>query len=153
MQGHCTCNAVTYTLTQPPLFTQACHCTWCQRESGAAFALNSMIETEFLAVTGPIEEIQTPTASGQGQIVARCPACKVALYSHYAGAGRKVAFIRVGTLTNPADLPPQMHIFTSTKLPWLTLDASIPAVPEYYDRKQHWPQSSLDRRAALFAKP
>ena len=53
-----------------------------------------MIEAAFLdLVEGTPEEIVTPSASGRGQIVARCGACKVALWSHYAGAGRKVAFV------------------------------------------------------------
>lgn len=154
MDGRCPCGAVTYRLANAPLFTHACHCTWCQRESGSAFALNALIETEFLHVTGPVEEIITPSNSGKGQIVARCPTCKVALYSHYAGAGRLMAFVRVGTLADPAACPPGIHIFTSTKLPWLDLaEGPIPVLPEYYDRKAYWPQASLDRRLAALAKP
>jgi hypothetical protein len=152
MEGRCTCGDVTYRLTQAPLFTHGCHCTWCQRETGAAFALNALIETECLEVTGEVEEILTPSNSGKGQIVARCPGCKVALYSHYAGSGRLMAFVRVGTLTNPADCPPDIHIFTSTKQPWLVLDDRVPVLPGYYDRKAYWPQSSLDRRTALLAR-
>ena len=91
-------------------------------------------------------------AYGKGQIVARCPACKVALYSHYAGAGRLIAFVRAGTLLNPAECPPDIHIFTSTQQPWLTLDDRVPVLPGYYDRKAHWPQASLDRRTALLAR-
>ena len=152
MLGKCTCGAVSYRLTQTPLFTHCCHCTWCQRETGSAFALNAMIEAECLEVTGPVEETVTPSASGKGQTVARCPTCKVALFSHYAGAGWAVAFVRVGTLLNPGLCPPDIHIFTSTKLPWVALDTSVPVLPEYYDRKAHWPQSSLDRRSAMLAK-
>lgn len=152
MQGHCPCGAITYHLSQRPLFTHACHCTWCQRESGAAFALNAIIESEFLYVEGVVEQTNTPSASGKGQIILRCPTCKVALYSHYAGAGRLMAFVRVGTLTAPTECPPDIHIFTSTKQPWLRLDDKIPAVSEFYDRKACWPQSSLDRRALLMAK-
>ncbi len=152
MEGKCTCGAVTYRLTQTPLFTHCCHCTWCQRETGSAFALNAMIETECLDVAGDVAEVVTPSNSGKGQTVARCPACKVALYSHYAGAGRLIAFVRVGTLINPADCPPDIHIFTATKHPWLALEPGVPVLPGYYDRKAHWPQSSLDRRTALLAR-
>ncbi len=152
MEGSCTCGAVTYRMTQSPLFTHCCHCTWCQREAGSAFALNAMIETECLQVAGAVEEIVTPSNSGKGQIIARCPACKVALYSHYAGAGRLMAFVRVGTLREPSTCPPDIHIYTSTKLSWVGLDACVPILPESYDRKTHWPQSSLDRRLALLAR-
>lgn len=152
MEGSCPCGAVTYKMTQSPLFTHCCHCTWCQRETGSAFALNALIETEFLQVTGAVEEVAIPSNSGKGQAVARCPTCKVALFSHYAGAGRLMAFVRVGTLRDPATCPPDIHIFTSTKLPWLVLDDAVPVLPDYYDRKAYWPQSSLDRRLALLAK-
>ena len=150
MHGHCTCGAVSYRMTARPMFTHACHCTWCQRETGTAFAVNAMIETARLELlAGAPEEVVTPSASGKGQIIARCPVCRVALWSHYAGAGRRVAFVRVGTLERPADCPPDVHIFTSTKLPWVVIPPGVPAVAEYYRRADLWPQASLDRRAAL----
>ncbi|NBZ87031.1 GFA family protein [Stagnihabitans tardus] len=152
MNGHCTCGGVSYRLTRSPLFTHACHCTWCQRETGAAFALNAMIETEALELTGAVEEVVTPSASGKGQVIARCPTCRVALYSHYAGAGRLMAFVRVGTLERPGDCPPDVHIFTETKLPWLVLDPAIPSFPEFYQRSKLWPEEALARRADLLAR-
>ena len=153
MRGRCTCGLCRYRLTQTPLFVHACHCTWCQRESGSAFALNALIETasvELLA--GEPELVATPSASGKGQDIARCPRCQVALWSHYAGAGRALAFVRVGTLEHPERCPPDIHIYTSTRLPWVMLDGRVPVVPGYYDRKQHWPEASLERRAKLLAR-
>ena len=152
MEGSCTCGAVTYKMTHSSIFTHCCHCTWCQRETGSAFALNAMIETENLQVSGAVEEVVIPSHSGKGQTIARCPTCKVALYSHYAGAGRLMAFVRVGTLNDPSTCPPDIHIYTSTKLAWLVLDPSVPILLEGYDRKAYWPQASLDRRLALLAK-
>lgn len=154
MAGRCTCGEVRYRMTARPLFVHACHCTWCQRETGSAFALNAMIEAGFVELlAGVPEEVVTPSASGKGQIIARCPTCKVALWSHYAGAGRKVAFVRVGTMQDPDLCPPDIHIYTATKLDWLVLDASVPVVAEWYDWKLHWPPESIARRAALRAKP
>jgi hypothetical protein len=139
-------------MTRMPLFVHACHCSWCQRETGSAFALNAMIEAEFVMHEGEVEEVVTPSASGKGQIICRCAVCKVALWSHYAGAGRKVAFVRVGTLERPSDCPPDIHIFTSTKQDWLVLDDRVPVVADYYDRKIFWPAESLTRREAMLAK-
>jgi hypothetical protein len=145
--GHCTCGQVRFRLTDRPLFVHACHCTWCQRETGAAFVLNALIETSCLEVlAGDTREVVTPSASGAGQLIHRCPGCHVALWSHYSGAGRRFAFVRSGTLETP--LPPDIHIFTSTRQPWLTLPPGIPAVPEYYRREDHWPAWALARRAA-----
>ncbi len=150
MDGRCTCGAVHYRMTEIPLFVHACHCTWCQRETGSAFALNAMIEAGFVEVlAGVPEEVEVPSASGRGQIVVRCPACKVALWSHYAGAGRKVAFVRVGTLDQPGACPPDIHIFTTTKLDWLVLDDRVPVMPKYYRWKDLWPESSIARREAM----
>lgn len=151
MEGRCTCGAVRYRLTDRPLVVHCCHCTWCQRESGSAFAVNAMIETARLQVTGEVEEVTLPSASGKGQIVARCPACHVALYSHYAGSGRLTAFVRVGTMDNPGGCPPDVHVFTETRLPWVVLPAEARAFAEYYSASEVWRPESLARREALRA--
>jgi hypothetical protein len=150
LDGGCTCRAVRYRMTSAPLFVHCCHCTWCQRETGASFALNAIIESPRLIMLSGIPELGlTPSASGKGQKIARCPSCRIALWSHYAGAGDALSFVRVGTLDEPARGPPDIHIFTSTKQPWVILPAGTPAVPEYYDRERYWPQESLVRRRAL----
>ena len=154
MEGGCTCRAVRYAMQTAPLFVHCCHCTWCRRETGAAFALNAMIETDRLTLLcGTPEPVATPSASGKGQRIARCPACRIALWSHYAGAGAKIAFLRVGTLDRAEDMPPDIHIFTSTRLPWVVLPEGVPAVAEYYRARDHWPAESLARRARLTAAP
>lgn len=150
--GGCTCRRVRFRLATRPLFVHCCHCSWCQRETGASFALNAMIESDRVALLqGEVEVIDTPSNSGRGQIIARCPQCRVALWSHYAGAGKAVSFVRVGTLDEPALLPPDVHIFTASKQPWVVLDAGTPAVAEYYQASALWPAESLARRAALMA--
>ncbi len=133
-----------------PMFVHCCHCRWCQRESGASFALNAMVESDrVLELGGEPMMVETPSESGKGQEIARCPKCHVTVWSHYAGAGRFLKFIRVGTLDDPDQFPPDIHIFTASKQPWISLPPDVPAVPEYYDRKQYWPKESLQRREAL----
>jgi len=153
LEGGCDCKAVRYRMETKPLFVNCCHCRWCQRETGASFALNAMIESDRLTVLAAKPEmVDTPSNSGKGQKIARCPKCRLALWSHYAGAGPVVAFVRVGTLDNPDACPPDIHIFTSTKQPWVVLPAGTPAMPEYYDREKYWPRESLERRKAYMAK-
>ncbi len=94
----------------------------------------------------------TPSNSGKGQKIHRCPTCKIAVWSNYAGAGDLVKFIRVGTLDNPDLLPPDIHIFTMSKQPWVVLPEGAPAVPEFYDRKTTWSAESQERRKALLGK-
>jgi hypothetical protein len=148
--GGCDCGAVRYRMTSPPLFVHCCHCRWCQRESGSAFALNAMIESERVLDLGVAPElVDTPSASGLGQRIARCPRCRVAVWSHYAGAGPVVSFVRVGTLDEPDRLPPDIHIFTASKQPWVVIPPGAAAVPEYYEREHYWTPASLARRAAI----
>lgn len=149
-EGGCDCRAVRYRLQTVPLFVHCCHCRWCQRESGTAFALNAMIEADRVVNLGVDPEIvDTPSESGLGQRVARCPRCRVAVWSHYAGSGPVVKFVRVGTLDNPDLLPPDVHIFTASKQPWVVLPEGTPAFAEYYERETLWPTESLARRQAI----
>ena len=154
MEGGCTCRAVRYRMATAPLFVNCCHCTWCQRETGTAFALNALIEVDRVTVLhGEPEIIDTPSNSGRGQRIARCPTCRVALWSNYAGAGEAVRFVRVGTLDQPGRLKPDVHIFTTTKQPWVVLPPDVPVVAEYYKRSELWPPESHERWQVLMQSP
>ena len=150
--GGCDCREVRYRMTSRPLFVHCCHCRWCQRESGAAFALNALIEAERVELLhGEPEMVLTPSQSGKGQRIARCPKCRIALWSNYGGAGDRVRFVRVGTLDDPDAFPPDIHIFTASKQPWVVIPPGMAAVPEYYKSSEMWPKDSLERRAKIFA--
>ncbi|HVO87953.1 MAG TPA: GFA family protein [Casimicrobiaceae bacterium] len=152
IEGGCDCRSVRYRMLSRPLVVHCCHCRWCQRETGASFALNAVIEADRVQlINGEPEVVLTPSNSGKGQRIARCPGCRIALWSNYAGAGDAMRFVRVGTLDDPDRLPPDIHIFTSTKQPWVVLPPDTPAVPEYYDRNKYWREDSPRRREALLA--
>jgi hypothetical protein len=149
-EGGCTCRGVRYRLGSAPLIVHCCHCRWCQRESGAAFALNALIESERLELLdGQVELVATPSASGKGQRIARCPTCRVAVWSHYAGFQERVSFVRVGTLDEPDRFPPDVHIFTESKQPWVVLPAGARAFTQYYKSRDVWSAESLERRERL----
>jgi len=140
-------------MTSRPLFVHCCHCRWCQRETGTAFALNAMIEADRVELLqGKVSVVDTPSKSDKEQKIARCPTCRIAVWSNYAGAGDRVRFVRVGTLDEPERLPPDVHIFTASKQPWVVLPGGTPAVAEYYKASELWPKESLERRAALLAR-
>lgn len=151
--GGCTCGAVRYRLTSRPLFVHCCHCTWCQRETGSAFVLNALIESDRVELLqGNPQMVMTPSESGEGQKVFRCPQCQVAVWSNYATAvGDLMRFVRAGTLDEPGRLPPDIHIFTASTPDWLKLPPGIPVKEQYYDRKDFWPNASLARYEALKA--
>ena len=146
--GHCTCKAIQYRMISAPLFVHCCHCRWCQRETGSAFVLNAMIEADRVElVAGEPDVVLTPSESGRGQKIARCPSCRVAVWSNYSRP--TIRFVRVGTLADPDRAPPDVHIFTASKQPWVVLPPGVPAFAEYYDSAKLWPAASLARLAAL----
>nr|WP_319485340.1 GFA family protein [uncultured Cohaesibacter sp.] len=153
LTGGCSCGAIRYQIETAPMIVHCCHCTWCQRETGSAFVLNALIEAERVTLLkGAPVCVDTPSASGKGQKIWRCPHCQVALWSNYAGSGEKVRFVRVGTLDKPGALPPDIHIYTSTKLDWVSLPDDVPAMEEYYRLSEVWSPESIERKQQLFPK-
>jgi hypothetical protein len=151
--GGCDCRYVRYRMASKPLIVHCCHCRWCQRESGAAFALNAVIEADRVRLLqGEVAAVNTPSNSGKGQKISRCPRCFLALWSNYSGAGDALRFLRVGTLDQPDAHPPDIHIFTSSKQPWVALTGNTPVFAEYYRASEYWSQESLARRAAALAR-
>lgn len=147
-EGGCDCKTIRYRMTRPPMFVHCCHCRWCQRETGSAFVLNALVEAEAVEVTGTPDVVLTPSESGRGQHIARCPTCRIALWSVYSLP--TVRFVRVGTLDNPDIAPPDIHIYTASKQPWVVLPPGALAVPQYYDATKIWPAASIERRTAVF---
>jgi len=152
--GGCACGYVRFRMASRPLIVHCCHCSWCQRQNGSAFAVNALIEADRVhLLEGDIVDIEVPSPSGANQRISRCPKCLVAVWSYYlvmsGGIGKLVRFIRVGTLDDPSSLPPDIHIYTSSKQPWVVLPPDALAVKEYYATEEVWPRESLERRAAL----
>jgi hypothetical protein len=150
LEGSCSCGAVRYRLASDPLFVHCCHCLNCQRQTGSAFVINLLIEADRVELlTGEPQAVDVPRDDGSTQRVSRCPHCQVALYSDY---GRpEILFVRSGTLDDPAAVEPDVHIFTRSKLPWVKLPDTVPAVEVYYDRNKLWPAASLERIEAALA--
>jgi hypothetical protein len=150
--GGCTCRGVRYRLSDRPLVVHCCHCRWCQRETGSAFALNALIEsTRLQLIAGRPDLVTTPSNSGKGQVIARCPDCRVAVWSYYSTLRDRLSFVRVGTLDEPDRFPPDVHIYTQSMQPWVVLPAGARTYSEYYDRREVWSPDSLARREALLA--
>ena len=139
MEGGCTCRAVRFRLDDRPIIVHACHCRWCQRETGTAFALNAVLETGKVTIlAGEPTETRIPSESGKGQRMVRCPTCGVTVWSHYPGGGDRLRFVRVGTLDDPDAFPPDAHIYVASKQPWLDLPEGAAAFPAFYDPKSFW---------------
>ena len=149
LEGGCACGAVRYRLTSAPMFVHCCHCLDCQRQTGSAFVLNALIETDRVALlSGNPVPVPVPTDSGSPHDVYRCPKCQTAVWSDY-GRRPKLRFVRVGTLDRPSAIEPDVHIYIRSKQPWIALPKDKPAFEAYYDTKKVWPAASLERRKAI----
>jgi hypothetical protein len=147
-EGGCACGEVRYRLTSDPLFTHCCHCLNCQRQTGSAFVINVLIETDRVELLArEPHPVGVPRDGGSMQTIFRCPICQVAVFSEYTHPG--VRFVRAGTLDDPRGVTPDVHIYTRSKLPWLTLPDSVSAFEVYYDTKTLWPAASLERLEAI----
>ena len=150
IDGGCACGAVRYRLTSDPLFVHCCHCLNCQRQTGSAFVINVLIEADRVEVLeGEPQPVAVPRSGGKKQKIWRCPICQIAVFSQYTR--RQIRFVRAGTLDDPAAVEPDVHIFTRSKLPWVTLPESVPAFEVYYDTNKLWPAESLERLRAMTA--
>ncbi len=153
--GSCTCKKVRYIVTGKPMIVHACHCSWCQRQTGGPHVVNALFESESVELTqGEVIKVDTDSPSGKGQQISRCPGCHVALWSSYdfGGLGDKVLFLRVGTLDKPESMPPDIHIFTSSKMPWYVIPEGVRAVPGFYDPRTVWSAESQKRYKVLKGK-
>jgi hypothetical protein len=150
-EGCCACGEVRYRLTSDPLFVHCCHCLNCQRQTGSAFVINLLIEADRVEVlAGDPQPVDVSRDDGSKQRIYRCPTCQVAVFSEYGWP--ELLFVRGGTLDEPSEVTPDVHIFTKSKLPWITLPESVLAFEVYYDSRALWPAASLERLDAIRAR-
>ena len=150
-EGGCSCGAVRYRLASEPMFTHCCHCLDCQNQTGSAFAINALIETDRIEIlAGQPHRVEMPSPSGRGHDVYRCAKCETAVWSDY-GRRPYVRFVRVATLDAPHAIAPDVHIFTKSKVPWVGLPPDARAFEVFYDMAQEWPAEAQARRKAASA--
>jgi hypothetical protein len=147
-EGGCACGAVRYRLTSEPLFVHCCHCLNCQRQTGSAFVINLLIEDDRVELlAGEPQPVDVPRDDGSMQTIWRCPGCQVAVFSKYTHP--RMRFVRAGTLDDPSSIAPDVHIFTRSKVPWVTIPDDVPSFEEFYDVRSQWPPETLERVRAL----
>ena len=148
--GGCACGQVRYRLTDAPMIVHCCHCRDCQRQTGSAFVINAVIETDrILLLSGQPEPVAVPTESGGVHEIHRCPSCRTAVWSDYGGR-TAIRFVRVGTLDEPGLVPPDVHIYVRSRLPWVILPEGVPSFEAFYHPKTVWTEANRARwRAAV----
>ena len=154
LTGGCACGHIRYTVTAAPLIVHCCHCHCCQRESGSAFAINYLVESSNVVLpddSGQPVDIVTPSESGRGQLIGRCPRCCVAVWSRYGGGGPFCTFVRVGTLDveSKQGISPDVHIYTESKVDWVKLPEGVLSRDKFYNVAEVWSDEAKHRWGAL----
>ena len=149
LSGRCSCGTVQYEIRGEPLVTQACHCRDCQRTTGSAFVIHTVICEEDFEITGETRTGLGPTGSGNGCELHSCASCGVLIWVRYRYHQVPVIAVRAGTLENPDAVVPQAHIFLSRKLPWVSVPSDVPQFDEGVDRAQVWSKESIARYESL----
>jgi len=145
--GGCSCGAVRYEIRGKPMIVHACHCTDCQRRSGSAFAINLWIEQEKVVLqSGELLQREAPGGeSGKPYDSWGCSDCGTALWGYFHKSPQGSRFVRAGTLDDPSAFAPDVHIFTRSKLPWVTIPDGVPSFEAFYDLRETWSADSLRR--------
>mgnify|MGYP000135376082 CR=1 FL=1 len=149
LTGGCICSAVRYELNEAPLFVHACHCSDCQRFSGSAFVVLLGVEKAVFNLTGTTEKVTNATPSGAGYDAHFCPNCSTIIWSKYHFVEAPLIAVRGGTLDEPGLAPPDYHIFTQSKQPWVILPEGMPAFDGWLEPEEAWSPETLKRMAEL----
>ena len=139
--GRCVCEDLRYLLRAPPLFTHACHCLDCQRETGTAFNMTTFVVSSDLVVT--LGELRSRQISPR-RTRHSCAKCNTAIYVSSAAFPSTVT-LRPGTLDDTSVAAPLAHIWVCRKQAWLSLPDNVPKFEFQYVQEEVWPAASLAR--------
>ena len=150
-EGGCSCRSVRYRMKREPLIVHACHCLDCQRITGSAFVMNALIEkSNFELLSGEPTSFDMRKCTGMQHTAYFCGDCGTYVWSEYSRRAKPLWLVRVGTLDDPNTFPPDVHIFTKRKQPWVQIAEGLPTYNELYaEREGLWSEESLQRLDAL----
>lgn len=140
LTGGCLCGAVRYKLN--PGFRMrpyVCHCTDCQRQTGASFNFLMNVMEKDLEIEGDLNEGRSIKPSGAVSRIMGCAKCMSRIYAvnaHRPG----LAGIRVGTLDNSKEISPAAHIWIKSKQPWIIIADDVPTLETQPQSSEEWLQ-------------
>ena len=149
LEGGCACGRLRYRMRSAPMFVHCCHCKDCQRQTGTAFVLNALIEADRVERAFRRSDALSD-ADRQWPAASRVPLPRL----RHRGLERIrrpdascVSSVSAHSTIRTA-LPPDVHIYTRSKLPWIALPEGVPTFEAYYNSRELWPAASLERRKA-----
>ena len=129
IDGACHCGLISFTAEIDPARVMMCHCTDCQVLSGAPFRAVVAAPIGSFALRGEPRRYIKVAQSGNRRVQVFCPECGTPLYAT-APENPTSVLIRLGCVTQRAQLKPAVQLWQHSALPWLAELASIPGSPE-----------------------
>lgn len=122
LNGSCLCGAIRYTLSVPVTELRACHCTHCQKASGAAGSVNAVVPGAAFKITqGAPKRFAATADSGRTLYRYFCGDCGSPIYSQRATTPEMLV-VRAGTLDDSSGMKITMNIWTRSARPWAWID-------------------------------
>lgn len=126
IEGGCQCGKIRYRVTAEPLAVVACHCTECQRQTGSAFGISMVLPREaFELVTGEPRSFSRGADSGGTVECTFCGDCGTRIH-HMPSKLTKTLNLKPGTLDDTSWLNPTLHVWVSSKQPWVPIPDGVP---------------------------
>ena len=127
VDGGCLCGAVSYRAVIDPDRCAICHCADCQQNSGTAFGLVVHVHArQFELLSGTLTEYRKTAQSGRLRVLSFCPVCGTRIHAQTPDDAVGFFGLRVGTVTQRAELRPRQQVWCGSALPWVFDLAGIP---------------------------
>ena len=116
--GGCACGEIRYGFYEPIVAQVACHCRNCQYASGGgpAYVVN-VRRDEFRITKGRPREFTVLSEEDHHVTRLFCGECGSPIYS-YNDADDEFCSVKVGSLDEPANYKPRVHMWTSEAQRW-----------------------------------
>ncbi|HZU20694.1 MAG TPA: GFA family protein [Gaiellaceae bacterium] len=128
LTGGCLCGGVRFELDAVPESASYCHCTRCQRRTGAAASAQAAIPPESLRVVAGADLVREYEPE-DGWAKCFCSVCGSALWSRDPQSGRMG--VRLGAFDSDPGVRPQFRQYVAYAASWEPIpDDGLPRFPE-----------------------
>jgi hypothetical protein len=121
-EGGCLCGSVRVLLRKAPKYRVDCHCIDCRRAGGAPYVTWGSVKKQQLELTsGALSKVRY---ASRFRSFARC--CGTQLFFQKKERPGWIS-VTIASLDHPNAFSPAMAIWTEDRLPWISLDPSLPS--------------------------
>ena len=129
LSGGCLCGAVRFEVRPPLGVAGYCHCTRCQRRTGAAASPQARVEPGSVTVTQGAKHVREYTPD-DGFAKAFCSSCGASLWARDPDEDEPFS-VRLGAFDSDPGVRPSYHQFVDYAAPWEPLpDDGLRRYPE-----------------------